>query len=79
MGENEYLRDLKAQAREAKTIIVESPSEIVHDIMGLELWEFEVFTGDDAHCANEEIYMCFQGKEMRIYIDNDGKLCVYTD
>ena len=76
---DKYLEGLKAQARKAKTIILENPEEIVHDIMGLELWEFEVLTGDDAHCATEEIFMDFQGKEMRIYIDEDGKLSVYTD
>ena len=75
----EYLKDLEAQERKAKNIILEKPSEIVDPIIGLELWEFEVLTGDDAYCADEEISMSFQGKEMRIYIDEDGKLCVYTD
>ena len=74
----EYLKDLKAQVRKAKNIFLEKPGEIVDPIIGLKLWEFEVLTGEEAYCADEEISMSFQGKEMRIYIE-DGILCVYTD
>lgn len=74
----DYLKDLKGQMRKAKNIIIEKPSEIVEQMIGLEMWEFEVLVGDDAYCSNEEIFIDFQGKEMRIYIE-DGKLSVYTD
>lgn len=74
----EYLKNLKKQMRKTKNIIIEKPEEIVDPIIGLQLWEFEVLTGDEAFCAEEEIFMNFQGKEMRIYIE-DGKLMVYTD
>jgi len=47
-------------------------------MLGLEMWEFEVLTGDEAFNADIEIFMDFQGKEMRIYIE-DGVLSVYTD
>lgn len=73
-----YLADLISQCAQAKSIIVEKPCEIVDPIIGLQLWEFEVLTGEDAYCADEEIFMDFQGKEMRIYIE-DGRLHVYTD
>jgi hypothetical protein len=60
-------------------IKVEKPDE-VKSMLGLELWEFEVKTGDGAYCADEEILMEFSdGKEMRIYKDEDGNICVYTD
>ena len=59
-------------------IIVESPEEI-KSMLGLALWEFEVLEGEDAYCADQEIFMDFQGKEMRIYVDKEGNLCVYTD
>lgn len=73
----EYANGIRAQQKKAKNIIVENPEEVA-SMLGLEVWEFEVVTGEDAHCADEEIFMDFQGKEMRIYIE-DGKLCVYTD
>lgn len=78
MNREKYLKDLKKQMKKAKNIIVEKPEEVVDPIIGLELWEFEVLTGEEACCADEEIFMDFQGKEMRIYIE-DGKLMVYTD
>jgi len=84
MDKKEYLKDLKRQIKKAKNIIVESPSEIVDEMIGLEMWEFEVLVKNNIHysdpyCADEEIFISFQGKEMRIYINEDGKLCVYTD
>ena len=81
---DEYVKGLQKQIEKAKNIVVESPREIVDPILGLELWEFEILSGkddnvsDEAYCAGEEIFMSFQGKEMRIYIE-DGKLHVYTD
>jgi len=81
---DEYANKIRRQMRKAKNIIIEKPDEIANPIIGLELWEFEVLSGKDddiseeAFCADEEILMIFQGKEMRIYIE-DGKLCVYTD
>jgi hypothetical protein len=73
-----YADDIRAQQKKAKAILVESPVEVA-SMLGLELWEFEILTGEEAYCADEEIFLTFQGKEMRIYIDEDGKLCVYTD
>ncbi len=75
-----YAKGIRAEEKKAKNIRIEKPDEIADPIIGLELWEFEVVTGEEAHCADEEIFMSFQGKEMRIYIDpEDGKLSVYTD
>ena len=79
MDKEAYLKELKAQQKKSKNILLETPSEIVDPIIGLELWEFEILTGEEAHCADEEIFMSFQGKEMRIYINDEGKLTVYTD
>ena len=83
---NEYLKNLNAQVKKTKgKILLESPSEIVDSIIGLELFEFEVLSGkrdevsDEAWCTDVEIFMSFQGKEMRIYINEEGQLCVYTD
>ena len=82
---DEYEKNMKKQEKKAKNIIIENPREISHDIIGLELWEFEVLSGKDDHisdeafCADEEIFLSFQGKEMRIYINEEGKLCIYTD
>lgn len=60
-------------------IIVENLEE-VKSILGSKLWEFEILEGDDAYCADQEILMDFSnGKEMRIYIDKEGNLCVYSD
>ena len=59
-------------------IIVESPKEI-KSMLGLALWEFEVLEGEAAHCADQEIFMDLQGKEIRIYVDEEGNLCVYSD
>jgi len=61
-------------------ITVENPEE-VNTILGLELQEFVVLDGEDAYCSkNGEILMYFSNrKEMRIYIDHTGNLCVYTD
>ena len=70
-------------------IIVENPEEIKYFIIGQELFEFEVLTkeahekdsiNEEPYCADQEIRMDFSnGKEMRIYIDKEGNLCVYTD
>ena len=75
----EYLKYLNKQIKKAKNIIIEKPEEIVDPILGLELYEFEILTGKQAYCADEEIFLDFQGKEMRIYINDEGKLSVYTD
>lgn len=87
-ADHEYVKRIDAQVRATKgRAYVEHPEEVV-SMLGLELWEFEVLTGDEAHNADVEIFMDFQGKEMRIYIDlpdpadtagEDGVLSVYTD
>lgn len=82
--QREYAKDIEQSLKRVKNIIVEKPEEIAEDILGLPLTEFEVLGPlpytwhDEAYCAAEEIFLSFQGKEMRIYIE-DGKLCVYTD
>ena len=86
--DHEYVKRIKAQVRATEgRARVENPEEVV-SMLGLELWEFEVLTGDEAHNADIEIFMDFQGKEMRIYIDadpengiylEDAVLSVYTD
>ena len=79
-----YANDIRAGVKRAKNIIVEKPDEVA-SMLGLEMWEFEILSGkesgtnEEAWCADEEISISFQGKEMRIYINEDGKLCVYTD
>jgi hypothetical protein len=79
-----YADGIRKQMKQAKNIIVEKPGEVA-SMLGLEMWEFEVLSGEEsgtneaAWCADEEISISFQGKEMRIYINEDGKLCVYTD
>lgn len=84
MDKKEYTNKIRRQMKKAKNIIVEKPDEIADPIIGLELWEFDILSGKDddiseeAFCADEEILMIFQGKEMRIYVE-DGKLYVYTD
>ena len=72
---------LKKLKRGGKTkIIIESPKEIEKYIVGSKLINFEIRKGDDAYCAENEIFMDFNnGKEMRIYVDDDGDLCVYSD
>ncbi len=70
-------------------IIVESPDEIPKKILGQKLLEFEILTkeafkkdnlNEEPYCSDQEIRMDFSnGKEMRIYIDSDGNLCVYSD
>ena len=62
-------------------IIVENPAEVQQEIVGQKLYEFKVLTGEDAYCTTDtEILMEFSnGKEMRIYIDREGRLCVYSD
>lgn len=80
-----YLSDIvkmsEKKTKKSFSTIIESPKEIQKQIIGLELCGFEINTGvDDAYCNEvEEIYMDFQGKEMRIFINEDGKLQVYTD
>lgn len=61
--------------------VIESPSEILNDILGKQLTEFFICTGkEDAYCNEiEEIHMEFQGKEMKIFINEEGNLQVYTD
>jgi hypothetical protein len=65
-------------------IIIESPEEVTN-MQGLVMWEFHVLEGnsddlEDPYCAKKEVLMYFEnGKEMRIYIDEEGNLCVYTD
>lgn len=82
--DKKYANKIRRQMKKAKNILVEKPEEIADQIIGLELWEFDILSGKDddiseeAFCADEEILMIFQGKEMRIYVE-DGKLCVYTD
>ena len=76
--DREYVKRINAQVRATKgRVYVENPEEVVR-MLGLEMWEFEVLTGDEAFNADIEIFMDFQGKEMRIYIE-DGVLSVYTD
>ena len=69
-------------------IMIEN-SEEVKSILGSELWEFEILTkeafendsvNEEPYCADQEILMNFSnGKEIRIYIDHEGNLCVYSD
>lgn len=79
-----YADDIRAGEKKAKNILIEKPQEVA-EMLGLEMWEFEVLSGEDtattegAYCADEEILISFQGKEMRIYINDEGKLTVYTD
>jgi len=63
------------------TTEIEQPDEILTPILGLRLTEFYINTGkEDAYCNEiEEIHMEFQGKEMKIFINEDGHLQVYTD
>ena len=83
--DKEYIKDIEQCIKRTKNIIVEKSEEIVKDIIGLELTEFEVLSKnkfswhEEAYNAEEEIFLTFGGgKEMRIYIE-DGKLIVYTD
>jgi len=64
------------------TTVIESPTEINKEIMGAKVFEFYINTGkEDAYCnEREEIYIEFStGKEMRIFINDEGHLQVYTD
>jgi hypothetical protein len=83
----EYAEEIR-KAEHGRKIFVEDPKEIYKDIIGEQLLIFEILTdpeqegsgAGEAYCADEEIYMEFaSGKEMRIYIDEEGKLVVYTD
>ena len=82
--QREYAKDIERSTKRTKNIIIEKPLEIAESILGLKLTEFEVLSKkpfswhEEAYNADEEIYLSFQGKEMRIYIE-DGKLIVYTD
>jgi len=67
-------------------IIIENPDEVFGPngnygyCVGSKLISLEVLKGDDAYCTNEELLLDFEnGKEMRIYIDQDNNICVYTD
>ena len=88
--EKQSLKLLQLQMKYARRIEIESPMEIIKPIVGLELCSFDVLTKEghakegyikvsEPWCAAEEIYMDFQGKEMRIYLTEDGKIGVYTD
>jgi hypothetical protein len=86
---------LLRQIKYAKIIEIEKPFEITNLIMGKKLTDFSVLTREgykkeknkedsylfqDPYCAVEEIFMDFQGKEMRIFIDKETKkLTVYSD
>lgn len=64
------------------TTVIERSHEISNEIVGSEVWEFDINTGkEDAYCnEKEEINIEFStGKEMRIFINEDGHLQVYTD
>ena len=60
-----------------------------HHIVGAKMIHFEIATdpredddvmNEEAYKATEEIFIEFDnGKEMRIYINEDGNLSVYTD
>ena len=71
----------------AKHIIVECPKEIFRDILGQKLITFEIITdprsdslAEEAYNSSEELFLEFDsGKEMRIYIDKENNLVVYTD
>jgi len=76
---DDYVKQIKKEQKAAKNILIEDPKEVV-SMHGLMMTEFEILSKpDEAYCANEEIYIGFQGKEMRIYINDEGKLAVYTD
>jgi uncharacterized protein YhbP (UPF0306 family) len=81
--EIEYAKEIAKQAKKAG-IIVEDSREVA-EMLGLQMTEFEILSGPDtattsgAYCADKEILIDFQGKEMRIYINDEGKLSVYTD
>ena len=64
---------------------IESPDEFKR-IIGARVCDFEILTGEDAYCNEEsELRLSCLPKndghelEVRIYIDSDGNLCVYTD
>jgi len=69
-------------------IKIESPEEFAL-IVGAKVMEVEILPSsdpfvDEGHCADEEILLhCWTKKrgclEVRIYIDEDGNLCIYTD
>jgi len=71
-------------------IKIESPKEFAL-LLGATVMEVEVLPSsdpdpctDEVYCAEEEILLhCWTEKrgclEVRIYIDPDGNLCVYTD
>lgn len=66
-------------------VIVERPEEVQKEIIGQVLLDFEILESpgefeEGAYCADKEILMNFgNGKEMRIYVDREGNLCVYSD
>ena len=70
-------------------IVIENPEEIKEKILGQTLLEFEMLTkekhqkdslNEEPFCADQEILMEFtNGKEIRIYINKEGNLCVYSD
>lgn len=61
------------------TTTIEKPCEL-KGMLDLKLTEFWINTNQDAYCNEiEEIHMEFQGKEMKIFINDDGKLQIYTD
>jgi hypothetical protein len=77
-----YIQDLvKNKNKESFTTVIENPVEIKNEIVGSEIWEFIINTGKDAYCNDkEEIHIDFSnGKEMKIFINEQGNLQVYTD
>lgn len=64
--------------------------ETLHEfksLLGSTVMEVQVLgneSGDEPYCSDEEIFLeCNTEKngilEVRIYVDSDGNLCVYTD
>lgn len=54
--------------------------EIKEQILGAKLIEFDILTLPEAYNTDEEIFLQFSnGKEIRIYIHEDGKLMIYSD
>ena len=70
---------------DTKNIIIENEEEVA-ECIGQTLTNIEVLAGKEswgeakAFCAPEEILLEFDnGTEWRIYLDEDGKLSVYSD
>ena len=67
---SKYGKIIIQQSKKAENIIIEKPMEVAN-MMGLKMTGFEVLTdpdkSDGAYCADEEIYIEFQGKEIENY------------